>query len=203
MWNQDRRDVVDATNVPNTLNYTAGGRGWLGTVQVGCDVQVSPAIVIGAFADYDWSSIKGDAPGFNGLLVGSEKLSSSWSAGGRIGWVVVPQLLAYVSGGYTQARYDAYNLVVLGTGAATNLSVPAHTYDGWFIGSGYEYAISFLPGLFWKTEYRFADYGTDRVPYLNNGVPSGLSVDSHKYVQTVKSELVWRFNWARPVVAKY
>src|SRR5262245_18826728 len=37
-----------------TLSNDVGGRGWFGTVQVGCDYQISPSIVIGAFADYDF-----------------------------------------------------------------------------------------------------------------------------------------------------
>ncbi len=64
-------------------------------------------IVIGAFADYDWSSIKGNAG--HGAIVGSEKLSSSWAAGGRIGWVVVPQFLVFVSPATPQARFDRIN----------------------------------------------------------------------------------------------
>lgn len=67
----------------------------------------------------------------------------------------------------------------------------------------YEYAIGWFPGLTWKTEYRFADYGTDNVRFLDVGVPSDLSVDVRKYVQTVRSELVWRFNFGGPIVARY
>ncbi|MCC6778727.1 MAG: porin family protein [Hyphomicrobiales bacterium] len=201
MWNQQVQEFAPG-GVAVSIGQTNGGRGWLGTVQVGCDVQVSPAIVIGAFADYDWSNIRGDMA--DGGIVANEKLSSSWAAGGRIGWVVVPQLLAYVSAGYSAARFDQLVFLNLVGGAVNGQTIAAHTYDGWFIGSGYEYAIGFLPGLFWKTEYRFMDYGTDRLAFLNaNGVPNGFTLDSHKYVQTLKSELVWRFNWASPVVAKY
>jgi len=34
-------------------------------------------------------------------------------------------------------------------------------------------------------------------------LPTGLSDDSHKWVQTVRSELVYRFNWGGPLLAKY
>ena len=69
------------------------------------------------------------------------------------------------------------------------------------MGSGYEYSLdNFMPGLFWKTEYRFADF-TAR----NNGIidcrggwmqdlgGGCVQVNSHKYVQTIRSELVWQF----------
>ena len=81
--------------------------------------------------------------------------------------------------------------------------IPAHTYAGWFIGGGYEYGLGLLPGLFWKTEYRFADYGTDNIFVQAGGVVTADSVEQRKYVHTVRSELVWRFNFGGPVVARY
>ena len=174
-----------------------GGRGWFGTVQVGCDYQISGNIVIGAFADYDFSGIKGTwhtAVAFSDL-VGEEKLRNSWAVGGRIGWIAFQPLLVYVSAGFTEARFNAVNLVEALSGIPTQFSVDRHTYSGWFIGTGYEYALNFFPGLFWKTEYRFADYGTDRVRFLGGGRDTGDSFDQRKFVQTVRSELVWRFNW--------
>jgi outer membrane immunogenic protein len=195
MWNQDVTPYETPGGTP-FQEYTVGGRGWFGTVQVGCDYQVSQNIVIGAFADYDFSSIKGDLPIFG--RVGEEKLKSTWAAGGRIGWLPFNQLLTYVSAGYTQARFDAVAFADI-----NNSALEKHTYTGWFIGTGYEYGIGWLPGLFWKTEYRFADFKKDNVLLLQNGLPSGGSIDSRKYIQTVRSEIVWRFNFGGPVVARY
>jgi len=176
MYNQD----ISADTSGFFGNLTLGGRGWFGTGQVGCDYQVMPSIVIGAFGDYNFGSITG--------TVGSvdEKLSWSWAAGGRIGWVALPNLLAYVSGGYTEAHFDQIDI-------GTHTYIPATTYNGWFLGSGYEYGLGFMPGLFWKTEYRFADYQAQTVPIVFTGFTE--SFDSHKYVQTIRSELVYRFNW--------
>jgi outer membrane immunogenic protein len=201
MFDQESRSVSPGFS---SLKNDNGGRGWFGTVQVGCDYQVSSNIVIGAFGDYDFSGIKGDMalPGSNlGPLVGQEKLRSSWAAGGRIGWLPFQQLLVYVSGGWTEARFNQVNFSTA-TGGATPFFLGKHTYSGWFIGSGYEYGLNFLPGLFWKTEYRFADYSADTLPILAPGA-TGNSVDSRKFVQTVRSELVWRFNFGGPVVARY
>jgi len=176
MYNQD----ISADTSERFGSGTLGGRGWFGTGQVGCDYQVMPSIVIGAFGDYNFGSITG--------TVGSvdEKLSWSWAAGGRIGWVALPNLLAYVSGGYTEAHVDQIDI-----DTATN--IPATTYKGWFLGSGYEYGLGFMPGLFWKTEYRFADYQAQTVSLCDPGCSPFF--DSHKYVQTIRSELVYRFNW--------
>jgi outer membrane immunogenic protein len=193
MYQQNMQTIF--TPAPFGLPGDLGGRGWFGTVQGGCDYQLSSNIVIGAFADYDFSGIKGDfANGMAGNF-GREKLTWSWAEGGRIGWLVSPRFLAYVSAGYTEAhfgRVDFNNLF----GVPANRHLVAHTYTGWFAGAGYEYGLGWLPGLFWKTEYRFGDYGTDRVPVLvsSTGALSGVEYDLRKYTHIVRSELVWRFN---------
>jgi hypothetical protein len=48
--------------------------------------------------------------------------------------------------------------------------------------------------LFWKTEYRFADYGRQNLTEFTAGVPNGILESTHPYVQTIRTELVWRFN---------
>ncbi len=89
---------------------------------------------------------------------------------------------------------------------------PVPHLSGWFIGGGTEYAIGFLPGLFWKTEYRFAQYSNGQ----NNGIvcastgpgvcgvvgATGYTDRSTHYQQTIRSELVWRFG-GKAVVASY
>jgi outer membrane immunogenic protein len=211
MFNQDHR-TLDPLGVPfagQSGTVTTGGRGWFGTVQAGCDYQFSERWVVGAFGDWDFGSIKGNlSPAITGnAAVGEERLKNSWAVGGRVGYLVVPQLLTFISGGYTQARFDGVNFTVPAPG---NLSMDAQTYKGWFLGSGVEYAIDMLPGLYWKTEYRFAQYQAERPALTTVGIvggPAGGLVgfeDSKKYVQTIRSELVYRFNFGGgPVVAKY
>ena len=211
MWNQDVTTVF--ANGATSATITGGGRGWFGTVQGGCDYQFADRWVLGAFADFDWSGLKGTmtwprgaAGAFPGTIVGEEKHRWSWAVGGRIGYLVLPQLLAYVAGGYTEAQFDEINPLTFALGGAVSTAfLPSQRYKGWFLGTGYEYGISFLPGLFWNNEYRFADYRTESVPFIltANGVPTGDSLSSHKYIQTIRSELVWRFNFGGPVVARY
>jgi outer membrane immunogenic protein len=54
-----------------------------------------------------------------------------------------------------------------------------------------------LPGLFWKTEYRFASYDNNNERNVLLGVAAvpGDAITSTKFVQTIKSQLVWRFNF--------
>jgi hypothetical protein len=75
-------------------------------------------------------------------------------------------------------------------GRRTNLTAIPHSIGWW-------------PGLFWKSEYRFADYRsqTARINFISTALygitgPTGMTERIHRYVQTVRSELVWRFNWA-------
>ena len=205
MYNQDVT-VRDPGGFALTDEVTFGGRGWFGTVQVGCDFQVGANIVVGAFADYDFSNLKGRVHDIIDDHFGRERLKSSWAAGARIGWLPLQQqqLMVFVSGGYTEARFGEIRFHHL-DGSPDPQSIGRHTYEGWFIGTGYEYALGWFPNLTWKTEYRFADYGRDRLAVLFDGVETGLTVDARKYVHTVRSELVWRFNFGGRggVVARY
>jgi outer membrane immunogenic protein len=147
-------------------------------------------------------SIKGSNsfPGFTG----SERESSTWAVGGRAGVLVTPRFLTYFDGGFTQARFDGvnYNFAFAG-GGPSGLSLGAQTYNGWFIGSGFEYAFNWLPfpGLFLKTEYRYSEYGGNNgvsVPLTGSvvGIPvTGAALNSQKATQFISTELVYRFNW--------
>jgi outer membrane immunogenic protein len=195
-WNQDTSLSSDGTLLGSEV--TSGGRGWFGTVGGGCDLQVSGSWVIGVFGDYDFGSIRGDVAPPLTAFFGHEKLTSAWAVGGRIGYLITPSILTYVSAGYTEARFsgaDLFNPSVSPT--STGFSVPARTYSGWFLGGGYEYNLSWLPGLFWRTEYRLAEYDRRSRDFLTSGLPSGFIVDSKPFVQTIRSELVWRLNWGR------
>jgi outer membrane immunogenic protein len=125
-------------------------------------------------------------------------MRSAWSVGGRIGYLITPSVLTYFSGGFTEARFGTLDLT-LTTATTPSFTIGSHTYTGWFLGGGYEYNLNWLPGLFWKTEYRFAQYETDSLPLTvySTGAATTRSIDSTKYVQTIRSELVWRFNWGR------
>jgi outer membrane immunogenic protein len=211
MWNQDHSTTTSffTPPVPNltTVTSTDGGRGWLGRFGAGCDYQVSSSWVIGAFGDFDWANLKGSMSplllGGGFPLVANETETSAWAAGARIGYLITPTVLTYVDGGYTQARFGQMNLMtnlgVPGTGA-----FPAHTYQGWFIGSGFEYAFTWLPinGLFVRSEYRYSTYQKGDLTAFNvvTGAPFGNTglgdvLHASTQVQTVTTSLVWRFNW--------
>jgi len=223
MWNQSHTDEELTPSIiavgPST---TTGGEGWLGRVGVGCDYQIAPRWVIGAFADYDFMNLSGtfSEPFFGDF--GNETEKWSWAAGARIGYLVTPKLLAFFDGGFTQAKFSQISLNTWTlpppiTIVSTGTDIPAHTYNGWFLGGGYEYAlwdIVPIPGLFWRTEYRYDRYNSADLPVVNSttGAPStfgsvACDVDGvcgnagqhmQKDVQTVTTGVVWKFNFGGP-----
>jgi outer membrane immunogenic protein len=211
LWNQENTGYVDnvaaAGRTQTTQTATAGGRGYFGTVGGGCDYQFALGgwnMLVGAFGDYDFVSEKGNLNLPVSATYGREKMTDRWAVGGRIGWIVTPQLMTYFSAGYTEAKFDQVNFVANLTTAPVTSFWQGNTYKGYFVGAGDEYALNFLPGLFWKTEYRFSTFDTStNYLYAPTGTRSTLSYDSTKYDHSVRSELVYRFNWGGPVVAKY
>ncbi|MBR0849941.1 porin family protein [Bradyrhizobium diazoefficiens] len=211
MTNNDHNDVdlVGAFVPAGTAagpNLTTGARGWFGTVQGGCDYQFNNWVV-GAFADYDFMDVRGDISAggtFFASATGRQKQDQQWAVGARAGYLVLPQLLTYVSGGYTQAHWKSTDLFGFG-GAAPVARIPGATKGGWFIGAGDEYALtSFLPGLFWKTEYRYSEFDRADVTITSPaGVATGFAETQKFREHSVRSELVYRFNWGAPLVAKY
>ena len=196
MWNADTG--LTFGGVPQTATVTNGGRGWLGKVTAGYDYQFTSNIVAGVFGDYDFANIKGWLQTTTGIcpfcnVGGNENENSSWAVGGRIGWLITPDIFSYWNGGYTAAHFDTINLVDQ-NGFTFQGTIPSNTYHGWFTGGGVETRVTFLPitGLFFNTEYRYASYNMASFPSFT--IP-GDNVTIRPYVQTITSGLVYKFNW--------
>jgi outer membrane immunogenic protein len=217
-------EFSSVTGAPFSVGQDLAAKGWLGKVGLGYDYQFMGNFVVGAFADADWSTIGGQGtfscpvgcPGTAFALTGQTKNDWSWAAGGRVGYVALPGLLTYFNGGYTQAHIKQTNYfdgfpADAGFGTSTGMVLPSQTRGGYFLGGGTEYAISQVPGLFWKNEVRFSDFGNKTntaVCTVAGGScgPVGTTTilqTSHMYEQKATTEFVYRFNWGGPVVAKY
>jgi outer membrane immunogenic protein len=206
LWNID--SFAEKSGVTDTSTTTSGGRGWLGTVGGGCDYQFGAGggfwsnWVVGAFADYDFMDLHQNYQSAFGGLAGEEKESSAWAVGGRIGYLVTPNVLTYWNGGYTQSRFDQINLSFNSSPFTPEFLIGAHTYNGWFVGGGTEISLSGffglpLPaGLFWRSEYRFSSFNSANLPLIPTaGGPGNGSENMHPYVQTITTSLVYKFNW--------
>jgi outer membrane immunogenic protein len=190
-----------------TPTSTSGGRGWLGTVGGGCDYQFGSGSgfwsnwAVGAFADYDFMDLHRNIVIADHSGVGNAKESSAWAVGGRIGYLVTPNVFTYWNGGYTETRFDQINLSDDDGDGTPFGTIGGHTYHGWFIGGGTEIALSGLfglpltSGLFWRSEYRYSSFNSANLTVTPSGAGT-LGVENMKpYVQTITTSLVWKFNW--------
>jgi outer membrane immunogenic protein len=209
LYNIDHFGIEDGTTATSTV--TSGGRGWLGTVGGGCDYQFSPGSgfwsnwVVGAFADYEFMDLHRTLLLSDGSGAGDEKESSAWAVGGRIGYLVTPNVFTYWNGGYTQTRFDGVNFSFTTPNFQPSGFSGAQTYNGWFIGGGTEIALSGLfglplplpPGLFWRSEYRYSSFNSANVtisPAPGSGLQVGVE-NMKPFVQTITTSLVYKFNW--------
>jgi outer membrane immunogenic protein len=167
-----------------------GGRGWLGEVGVGYDVQVAPRFVLGAFFNYDFSDIKGTISDASLPAAGRSNNDSTWFVGARGGWLMTPDVLNYWGVGYTQARFGGAELT--GCGACAAYSTPRFTLDGWFISGGLEVAMH--DGWFWRSEVRYSDYSREAVREIG---PVPFDINFDPVVETATTEIVYKFNWGR------
>ena len=220
LWNQDQHTETYPGLVATTFSDTRdGGRGWLGRFGGGCDYQLSGGFsnwVVGVLGDYDVMSLRG-TDNFQNVGVGGVfgapsfavyKEQNAWYVGGRVGYLVTPALLTYVSGGYTETHFGQQSFTFLNTGISANAFLPGATYHGWWVGGGTEYALTWpsfgIRGLYWRTEYRYASYDSKDLLLFGPGAAPGFAQHTTPYNQTVTTSLVWKFNWASPgVVAKY
>jgi outer membrane immunogenic protein len=197
MWDasQDTR-FVGGTIL--SIARTSGGNGYFGTVGAGYDWQVSPSWVGGIFADGQFGSIRGtmqDVLTGNG---GTVKDQTNWAAGVRVGYLVTPTVLSYINGGYSGSSWSGATLLTAGGVVAT--TTPSFTRNGWFLGGGVENQLGFFgfgPGWFMKTEYRAAEYSRINLPetFVGGGL-TGTATSFKPIVQTISTQLVYRFNWS-------
>jgi outer membrane immunogenic protein len=207
MWDADTHTNEFPTGIPITQSQKFGGDGYFGTVGAGYDWQFNGSWVAGIFADGQFGSIKGTLGDAEVNTSGQLKNRTNVAAGVRVGYLVAPNVLSYINGGYSYAEFSG-TTQSFNDGAGLFSTTPSFHRNGWFIGGGVENSLNIFgfaaPGWFMKTEYRVAEY--QRVDLTNTilGTTDIVNTISTKpIVQTVSTSLVYRFNWGGPVVAKY
>lgn len=130
-------------------NFSERTNGWgaLATATVGYDWRLNSNLVAGAFVELDISGVSKDDFSFMGLSLPFDHRYSA-SIGGRIGYLITPSTLWYLSGGYSRARFD---YLLLGN----------FDFDGIFIGAGIEKR--FASNLSMRAEYRYAHYFSEQL----------------------------------------
>ena len=208
IWAADQSVQETGTNIPLTIDQRQGGSGWFGTVGIGYDWQFNGPWVAGVFADGQFGSIRGTLQDPFDQVTGTIKMQDAWAAGVRVGYLVAPNVLSYVNGGYSGSHWSGMTLLDL-AGAPVGAHTDSFNRNGWFIGGGVENNLNIFgitaPGWFMKTEYRSAFYDKKSIDVLADvtNVPVGVSLRSNNWNQTISTSLVYRFNWGGPVIAKY
>jgi outer membrane immunogenic protein len=209
LWNSDQHTQVTGTGLPLSIDQRQGGSGWFGTVGAGYDWQVTPSWVFGVLADGMFGSMRGTIQDPVFAITGFEKLQDQWAAGVRVGYLVAPNVLSYVNGGYSGAHFSGTNMISTFSGAPVGIHTNSFNRNGVFVGGGVENNLNIFgitaPGWFMKTEYRSSFYNqkTDTEFFNVTNLPTGHDIKLNNWDQTISTSLVYRFNWTGPVVAKY
>ena len=208
LWDADTNVQSFPGGVAASRDSRMGGDGWFGTVGLGYDWQFNGNWVAGVFADGQFGSLRGTLQDQAAAITGRIKMQDAWAAGVRLGYLVAPNVLSYVNGGYSGSHWSGTGLTDL-AGVASGFHTNSFNRNGWFIGGGVENNLNIFgisaPGWFMKTEYRAAYYDKKDIAVLQDGT-NLLTTDSitfKPWVQTISTSLVYRFNWTGPVVAKY
>jgi outer membrane immunogenic protein len=154
-----------------------GGEGILGTAQIGYDYQLSQRLVIGAFADYDFSGISTEFRILENSV--DVDLDNMWTIGGRFGFLATPDTLVYALVGYTQGEYTADDFDF-------NVDV-----QGWSVGGGIETRLTENWSL--KGEYRFTQFDSETL-FSIEGEGGGASLTAEPSVHTARAVLSYRLN---------
>jgi outer membrane immunogenic protein len=164
-----------------TNQFKHRSSGFLGGVQFGYNYQWAPQFVVGVEADFQGSSLRGDASTSNsvptnttfGANTGSWQTSTTVSrrldylgtVRARVGVASVPNLLIYATGGlaYGGVKSDTsmtLNGVTPGTNPPPGSTSGSYsgTRTGWTVGGGLEWM--FLPRWSTKVEYLYYDLGS-------------------------------------------
>jgi outer membrane immunogenic protein len=173
----------------------------IGGGQLGCDVQFD-RFVIGAQGQFDFGRIStGTIEPLFPTFTSAAQTKQLFTATARAGYLVMPSVLAYVTGG---AAWAQTYLTVTGSVPAPFLSESATlNRSGWTVGGGAEWM--FAPGWSVFAEYNYLDFGTGIAPYVSGpntaGPPNVLN--ARLTAQTALVGVNYKFSSGSPVVAKY
>jgi outer membrane immunogenic protein len=166
--------------IPGISLNGIGGEGIHGEVTAGYDYMLSPRFLLGGLVDFHAGDIKTslDVGGFDASI----KESYGFDAGLRVGYLLTPNTLGYVLGGYSWQKFK------LDTNAGFDLD---WDQSGYFVGGGIETAINSNWTI--KTEYRYTRFGTKDDLLADFGVPAGV-VDLDTSRHTFQVAANYRFN---------
>jgi outer membrane immunogenic protein len=106
LWAADQHVQTTTGGLPLGIDQRQGGSGWFGTVGAGYDWQVNSGWVAGIFADGQFGSLRGTIQDPTQGWTANVKMQDAWAAGLRVGYLVAPNVLSYVNGGYSGSHWS-------------------------------------------------------------------------------------------------
>jgi outer membrane immunogenic protein len=206
LWTADSKVISTGAplavpaGVAASTNQRFGGSGWFGTVGLGYDWQFGRRWVAGVFGDGQFGDIRGTLG--NPLLAveGQEKLRSSYAAGARVGYLIAPNVLSYVNGGYSGSEWSGTTQSLVIPNGQPFATTSSFWRNGFFVGGGVESNLDIFgitaPGWFMKTEYRSAFYNSVTRPEMILNAPAfpATALSFKPQTQTISTSLVYRFD---------
>jgi len=202
---QTRVGLVNGTVLPAQDYGSDSGSSFIGGGQIGCDYQFGGNWVVGVQGMFDFGTINSShiIPPFPTFST-ADSTKNMYTATARIGYLFVPQVLAYVKGGGAWTRTDSS---VFGSVPVNFLSESALGNDrsGWTVGGGLEWM--FAPGWSVFGEYNYMDFGGKDIGYIPGPLTRPGSVgdllSTRLTAQTALFGVNYKFNFGGSVVAKY
>lgn len=194
IWTADTTTTSTLTGACRLCTLqTQGGTGPFATFGVGYDRKVADKLIAGVFVDGDLSSIAGSIQDTDPLWSATVRQDRSLFVGGRVGYLLTPSTMPYVSAGYAATHFTSGALARTNTLATVGSNRTSEfTNGGFFVGVGAESRL--VQNLFLRAEYRYADFGMASV--TDTGTNSGQARISVAPVgQTFRVALVYRFGW--------
>lgn len=180
-----------------------------GSIYGGWNWRLAPSWIVGFEADVGYADDEGSVspiPGtgflftVGGLNPAQDRftLKKDWdgSIRGRVGYNVMPKLLAYGTGGFAWQKVEASMVCsVLGGCAAVGATVTASASDtmtGWTAGGGLEWAL--FDNVLLRGDYRYSDYGTfTNTLGTNTATSIALTNEIRMRTHTYTFGAAWRF----------
>jgi outer membrane immunogenic protein len=190
-WTADSHLTVGGTAL--TAGIRTGGFGGFGMLSAGYDYEFNHSIVAGAFIDGNLGHLSGNLE-FPGV-VGNIAETGTWGVGARLGALINPTSMPYLTLGFSRTYFNSTNLYfALPGGVSSGLTTPSFGSSGWFAGAGLE--VLFGAHFSLKGEYRYANYNTRTLAI--NGAPgallvTGVGMPFHPVNQTAQAELAYKF----------
>ena len=150
------------------------------------------SIVVGAEADIEATDMRGSFLDAGGLGKGTARIDWQGSLRARVGVAAFDRGLIYATSGAAlgDIRYVYTNIPLAIDEPVTKTRV------GWTVGAGFEYALT--DNITLRTEYRYTDYGTFRIPSQTAfgpavAPPNGLTGEQHPYSSSARIGVAYRF----------